>query len=203
MNKYSLIYADPPWNYSNKSTRAAANNHYNTMTLDELKALPIKDIADDNAVLFMWFTGAMTKEAIEVLESWGFKLKTTKGFTWIKLNKNYDSILARFLIILRLPFIEVLQKISFFGLGNHTRSNTEDCLIAVKGKGLERLDKAVSQVIYAPIGKHSEKPQEARIRLDRLYGDVPRIELFARGNIDSWDVWGNECDNSVDLEVIK
>ncbi|RKS87287.1 N6-adenosine-specific RNA methylase IME4 [Orbus hercynius] len=199
-NKYSLIYCDPPWQYSNQATRAATNNHYPAMTLDDLKKLPIQNITEDNAVLFMWFTGPMTKEAIELVESWGFKLKTTKGFTWIKLNKNYDSILAKFLLVVRLPFIEVLQKISFFGLGNHTRTNSEDCLIAIKGKGIERQNKSISQVIYAPIGRHSEKPKEARDRLDMLYGDVPRIELFARNNFEGWDVWGNECDNSIEME---
>ncbi|WP_392564354.1 MT-A70 family methyltransferase [Orbus wheelerorum] len=204
MNKYSLIYCDPPWQYSNQATRAATNNHYPTMSLQEIKQLPISEISDKNSILAMWYTAAFSDEAKAVAEAWGYKVKTMKLFTWVKMNKCYKDNIDKQLNKNHVTCADDVLSLVFgqtkFGLGNYTRANSEDCLIAVKGKGLERLDKSISQVIYAPISKHSEKPQEARIRLERLYGNVPRIELFARGNIDNWDAWGNECRNSVELE---
>lgn len=77
--------------------------------------------------------------------------------------------------------------------GNYTRANSEDLLFAVRGAGLERLSASVKQVIHSPMGEHSAKPWEARHRLELLYGDVSRIELFARQEPPGWDVWGNEC----------
>ncbi len=83
--------------------------------------------------------------------------------------------------------------------GNHTRANTEDLLIATRGAGLERKHAGIKQVVYSPLGAHSEKPWEVRNRLELLYGDVPRIELFSRSAAPGWDAWGNEVDGDVKL----
>ncbi|HFF0080675.1 TPA: MT-A70 family methyltransferase, partial [Yersinia enterocolitica] len=83
--------------------------------------------------------------------------------------------------------------------GNYTRANTEDVLIAVRGNGLERLNDSIKQVVYSPLGEHSEKPWEVRHRLELLYGDVKRIELFSRKDLEGWDTWGNECVQSIRL----
>lgn len=77
--------------------------------------------------------------------------------------------------------------------GNHTRANTEDVLIATRGTGLERQHAGIKQVVYSPLGAHSEKPWEVRHRLELLYGDVPRIELFSRSAATGWSHWGNQC----------
>lgn len=202
--QYQLIYADPPWQYNNKASRAAANKHYPTLSIEQLKQLPVPAITDTNAVLAMWYTAAFSQEARDLAEAWGFKVKTMKLFTWIKLNKCYqDNINKQLKKADHIDATKVLELITSqtrFGLGNYTRANSEDCLIAVKGKGLARLNSSISQVIYAPIGRHSEKPHEARIRLEQLYGDVPRIELFCRQNAAGWDAWGNECINSLEME---
>lgn len=84
--KYAVIYADPPWGYSNKGTRAAADKHYSTMTIEEIKALPVADIAAADCVLFLWATFPMLPEALEVIKAWGFRYKTL-GFLWVKLNR--------------------------------------------------------------------------------------------------------------------
>jgi N6-adenosine-specific RNA methylase IME4 len=84
--KYSLIYADPAWEYGNTVSNGAATNHYGTMKLIDMKRLPVWDLAADDAVLAMWFTGTHTREAIELAEAWGFKVRTMKGFTWVKFN---------------------------------------------------------------------------------------------------------------------
>lgn len=201
--KFSLIYADPPWQYKNQATRAATNNHYQTMQLQELKSLNIKSIAEKNSILVMWYTAAFSRQAEALATCWGFDIKTMKLFTWVKLNKRYiDNInkqLKKSGVSCADDVLNLISGQTKFGLGNYTRANTEDCLIAIRGEGLPRQNKSVSQVIYAPISKHSEKPHEARVRLESLYGDVNRVELFARNSFDGWDAWGNECDNTIEL----
>lgn len=171
---FSIIYADPPWSYNNKASRAAADNHYPTMRLDELKRLPIEKIAADNSVLIMWHVPTMPREALALVEAWGFTFKTMKFFTWCKRNKVSDSW--------------------FMGLGNYTRANTEDALLAVRGTGLPKQNSAVRQLIESRIGRHSAKPEAARQRIVELYGDVPRIELFARESTPGWSAWGNQVE---------
>lgn len=207
MTKYNLIYADPPWQYSNQATRAATKNHYPTMTFQELKSLDIKSIADDNSMLVMWYTAAFASEAIEIAKAWGFTIKNMKLFTWVKLNKNYHQNITKSMkksgCMNADDVFNLISDQLRFGLGNYTRANSEDCLIAVRGKGIQRINKSVSQIILAPIGEHSAKPPEARDRIVQLYGDIPRVELFARQNVTGWDAWGNECKNDIELQEMN
>ena len=168
--KYSVIYADPPWSYRNKGTRAAADNHYQTMTLNDIKSMPVEDIADDDCVLFLWATFPMLQEAFATIRAWEFEYKTV-AFVWAKQNR--------------------CSKGWFFGLGNWTRSNAEVCLLATRGKP-KRESASVHSLVVDPVGRHSAKPTEVRERIVNLMGDVPRIELFARERVDGWDAWGNE-----------
>lgn len=168
--KYAVIYADPPWGYRNRGTRAAAARHYPTMTLADIKALPVADIAAEDCVLFLWATFPMLPEALETIKAWGFRYKTL-AFCWIKRNRKSPGW--------------------FWGLGNWTRSNPEACLLAVRGRPV-RASAAVHSLIEAPVGRHSAKPQQVRERIVELMGDVPRIELFARERTPGWDVWGDE-----------
>lgn len=181
MGKYKLIYADPPWSYKDKchSGQRGAGYKYSTMSLLDLKALPVGDLADQDCLLAMWWVAPMPQEAIDLVKAWGFSLKTMKGFTWHKTSKHGKQ---------------------FWGMGNYTRANSEDCLFAIKGKP-KRVSAAVSQLIVAPFTRHSEKPNEARLRLERLIGDVPRIELFARSVASGWDAWGNEVDCSIEMPI--
>lgn len=169
--KYNVIYADPPWRYQDKGCSGSAENHYNTMSINDICNLPIKKIADKNAVLFMWVTYPMLPEGLKLIEAWGFKYKTI-GFQWIKTNKKNRNTF-------------------FFGLGRWTRGNTECYLIATKGK-ISRVNSSISQLIVEPIQHHSKKPDVVRGKIVELVGDLPRIELFARNQSDGWDVWGNE-----------
>jgi len=174
--RYKVIYADPPWRYNarnNTDTKfgGGAMGHYETMSLVEIKELPIQSITDNDSMLFLWATFPKLKEALEVMEFWGFQYKTL-GFSWIKTNKRNSK--------------------PFFGVGYYTKSNCEVCLIGVKGKPIKESD-SVSSVIISPREEHSKKPDEARKRIVQLCGDVPRIELFAREKHEGWDVWGNEA----------
>ena len=168
--KYSVIYADPPWSYRNKGTRAAADNHYQTMSLPDIQALPVQDIAADDCALFLWATFPMLQEAMDTILAWGFEYKTA-AVVWAKINRRFPSW--------------------FWGVGNWTRSNAEVCLLATRGKP-KRASASVHSLVVSPVGRHSEKPVEARARIVKLMGDVPRIELFARERVDDWDAWGNE-----------
>ena len=180
MKKYGIIYADPPWHYrvySKKGAGRSAESHYPTMTTEEIQALPVSELADKDCALFMWITFPLLKESLSVLSAWGFKFKTI-AFVWIKQNRKSDSL--------------------FWGMGYWTRANAEFCVLATKGKP-KRMAKNVHQVIVSHIEEHSKKPDEARRRIVRLMGDLPRIELFARQKSAGWDVWGNEVESDIIL----
>jgi len=181
MKKYQIIYADPPWSYRTWA-RGAGNgnvlNHYETMTAKEIQGMNIGDLCDDACVLLMWVTFPTLLGGVELIRKWGFTYKTN-AFTWIKRNKKADSL--------------------FWGLGYYTRANAEVCLLATRGKVLPRISHKVHSVIESRIEGHSKKPEEARKRIVELFGDVPRIELFARQKTEGWDVWGNEVECDIDL----
>lgn len=168
--KYNIIYADPPWRYWESGNKNQAL-HYTTMSIDEICELPVKDIADNDCVLFLWVTYPILQEAFKVIESWGFNYSTC-AFVWIKKNKQKDT-----------PFV---------GCGAWTRANSELCLLATKGN-IMRLDASVSQVVESPIEEHSKKPDIVRELITKLVGELPRVELFCRNPANGWDVWGNEA----------
>lgn len=136
------------------------------------------------------------QEAIELAEAWGFTVRTMKGFTWVKLNQNAElrinKALAEGEVADFYDFLALLNAETRMNGGNYTRANTEDVLIATCGAGLERKHAGIKQVVYSPLGAHSEKPWEVRHRLELLYGDVPRIELFSRSAAQGWNHWGNQ-----------
>lgn len=174
--KYKVIYADPPWHFNSKkaggnmSSGALAN--YPVLTVEQMKRMDVTGMAQDDCLLVMWYVSSQPKEAIELAESWGFKVKHMNGFIWNKLTVNLNP---------------------FFGMGFYTRAGAESALIAVKGKPSNLIaDHGVRQIHNAVNKKHSQKPQVFRDSIVKMCGDVPRIELFARNKTEGWDVWGNE-----------
>ena len=179
MKKYQIIYADPPWRYDYcRSHEREIENHYPTMTKIDLCNLPIKELADKNSILFMWVTYPKLNWLFDVLNAWEFEYKTV-GFVWVKKNKKTDS--------------------NFWGMGNYTRSNSEMCIIATKGRPLKRLVANIHQIIEEPINLHSKKPDIVRDNIVKLFGDLPRVELFARQKTEGWDIWGNEVESDINL----
>ena len=181
MRKYKIIYADPPWQYkvySKKGLGRSAESHYPTMSLEDIQALPVGELADSDCALFMWTTIPLLKDCFSVMNAWGFEYKTI-AFVWIKLNRKSDSL--------------------FWGMGHWTRANAELCMLATKGHP-KRKSAGVHQVILSHIEEHSKKPDEARERIIQLVGDLPRVELFARQKTDGWDVWGNEVDCDIQID---
>ena len=175
MKKYKVIYADPPWQYHNKPQGKGPEDHYQTMPLEDICALPVKELADKDCALFMWVTLPFLLDCFKVIDAWGFKYKTV-AFVWIKQNRVNDGI--------------------FWGMGMWTRSNAELCIIATKGRPKRRAAN-IHQVIISHVREHSRKPDETRIRIEELMGDVPKIELFARESPPGWDVWGNEVNSDI------
>ena len=175
--KYQIIYADPPWLFrvrSEKGNKRSATNHYDVMSVQDIKDMPVQDIADENCILFLWVTFPNLIEGIDTIEAWGFIYKTC-AFNWVKRNKRERSW--------------------FWGMGYWTRSNGEICLLATKGSP-KRMSKSVHQIVDEPIREHSRKPDCIRERIVELCGDLPRIELFARQKTKGWDYFGNEIKHS-------
>lgn len=176
--KYNIIYADPPWSYKNSpskkgTTRCFAKNHYDLMPTNDIGELPIKEITEKDSVCIMWATFPMLPDALKVMDKWGFKYRTV-AFVWVKKNKKNINT-------------------NFWGCGYYTRSNAEVCLLGVKGKILERKSRSIHQIIEKPVEEHSKKPDIVRDKIVELFGDIPRIELFARQYADGWDCWGLEA----------
>lgn len=176
--KYRIIYADPPWDYHSAWYRENSNSagiwglaqdHYKTMNIEDVKKLPVQDIAQNDCFLFMWATFPQLREALDVIDAWGFKYKTV-AFTWVKKTKEGKNAV---------------------GMGWYTRANAEICLLAKRGKPTIK-DHSIRQIIESEREKHSKKPDEARKRIIKLCGNVSRIELFARKRTKGWDSWGNE-----------
>lgn len=176
--KYNIIYADPPWSYNDRGCNGAAAAQYQTMKIADIEKIPVRAISEKDCVLFMWATYPKMEEALRLIKAWGFRYKTI-GFQWVKLNRSGIGY--------------------FFGLGRWTRGNTEPCLIAIKGKP-KRASTDVKQLVFAPLGKHSQKPHIVRERIMDLMGGGTAIELFAREAVPGWDCWGNEIPEGEEKE---
>jgi N6-adenosine-specific RNA methylase IME4 len=185
--KARVILADPPWHYQNYGSepgtmhnrQRGAQKYYLTMTIDQLCALPVIDIAADNAALFMWSTWPQMPEALRLIDAWGFVYKTL-AWEWVKFNSNSMGI--------------------FVGMGNYTRSNPEPCLLAFRGDPIPVAVHDVSSVIMSPVQEHSRKPSQQYERIESLYPQGPYLELFARRARAGWGVWGNEVESTISLK---
>jgi N6-adenosine-specific RNA methylase IME4 len=179
---FRVALIDPPWTFhawSHRGEGKGACQHYRCQSLEEIVALPIDQLMTPDAALFLWVVQPMLPEALRVLAAWRFEYRTV-AFVWLKMPQQWSTKQVPLRIRPRM------------GLGYHTRSGSEQCWLALRGKGYKRQSMGVEQVLFAPIQEHSRKPDEVRIRIDRLVGDVPRIELFAREQAPGWNAWGDE-----------
>ena len=171
--KFDIIYLDPPWDYksgvqhggANSGRTSAALDHYSTVKLKDLKTLSIKSIASDTCLMFMWATNPHLDQAIDLGKSWGFSYSTV-AFVWNKMRVN--------------P-------------GYYTMSQVELCLLFKLGKiPTPRGARNIRQYVEAKRREHSRKPDEVRERIEQMFPDQSKIELFAREVSDGWTSWGNE-----------
>jgi N6-adenosine-specific RNA methylase IME4 len=193
---YGAILADPPWSFLTRSDAGkdrSPENHYNCMTLDEIKAMPVQRIAAKNCALFMWVIDTHLPMALDVMKAWGFEHKT-RAFVWTKLNKKYADY-----------DVEMQQahedRAWFKGMGFWTRANPEDCLLATRGAP-KRQNKAVRRLLVAPVREHSRKPDETHTRIETLVNG-PYCELFARESRPGWDQMGNEVSKFDPIDALE
>lgn len=174
--KYKTIYADPPWQFANRTGKIAPEhkrlNRYSTMKLDDIKQLPVSEIADDKSHLYLWVPNALLPEGLEVMKAWGFEYKT--NIIWEKTRKD------------GMP--------DGRGVGFYFRNVTEILLFGIRGDNNRTLQPGRSQVnlIRAMKREHSRKPDEF-IPLIESCSSAPYLELFARGDRENWDMWGNQA----------
>ncbi len=184
MDKFDLILADPPWKFSSKRTggsmKSGAGQKYDVMNIEDLKKMPVGELASDNCYLVMWWVGAMNQEALDLAKAWGFKVKNSNGIVWGKLTVTGKKV---------------------FGLGYHTRAGTESALIAVKGSP-KPFSRSVRAYFEAPVGEHSAKPEEAIEKCEQIAGPTGRkLEMFNRGEAKgNWSTFGNQSFPSLVLD---
>jgi N6-adenosine-specific RNA methylase IME4 len=184
---FGAMLADPPWKFYNwsrrpwweradRNTSRAVERHYDTLSLEQLCALPVGDLAADDCALFLWACWPNLRDALAVIEAWGFIYKTC-AFCWTKAHAGQIEMF-------RDDFDDQM------GLGYWTRANSEPCLLATRGDP-KRLNADVRQAIIEPRREHSRKPDCVRPRIERLVAG-PYLELFARRCRPGWTVWGDE-----------
>jgi len=163
--KFRVIYADPPWSYGNTQPdyHPEQRDHYAVMSMKEVCALPIKDMAMDNAVLFLWTTSPMLEEAFQVVNAWGFEYKTS--FVWDKVKHN---------------------------MGHYNSVRHELLYVCVRGSCQPDVRKLFDSVVTEERTQHSRKPAIFYDIIETLYTWGPYLELFAREKRDGWEVYGNE-----------
>lgn len=167
--RYRVIMADPPWDVHQRGP-LGAERHYPLMTLEQIKAMPVADLATDNAHLWLWVTNATLRDGFDVMESWGFTPRSP--LTWIKPR---------------------------FTLGVYLRNATEHLLLGTRGKAPVHF-KSQPTWTFAPLQDHSHKPEEQYAIIERVSGKKgPKLELFARRRQPGWDVWGNEIDSDIHI----
>lgn len=184
---YRVIYADPPWTFQTRSDEGkgrSAERHYQCQSLDDLKALPVADLAKDDCALFMWIIDTHIEQALDLARAWGFEYKT-RAFCWAKLQAQIK------------PDTPALDESAYFtGMGYWTRANPEDCWLLTKGAPGRAAQSgpaaSVRRLVVSPRREHSRKPAEVATRIETLI-DGPYIELFARQSRPGWDCWGNEA----------
>jgi N6-adenosine-specific RNA methylase IME4 len=170
--KRNIILADPPWEYKKNSFKTGnAEDHYSTMSLKELKELNISEYTSNNCILFMWTTGPLMKQSIELLETWGFEYKTMFA-VWVKTDGTY--------------------------MGHYTRQKSEFVLMGTKGK-IHKFKKLncpyIENTFEFKNQEHSKKPIHLKKMIDQIFENIPKLELFSRNSNDlNWDHWGNETE---------
>lgn len=165
--KFGCIYADPPWKYGNQGTRASTDNHYPTMTVEEICQMPVKDLAADDSHLHLWTTSGFLPDAFKVIEEWGFEYRSS--FVWVKPQ---------------------------MGMGNSWRISHELLLFASRGNAKRFSELNHKSWMELPRRKHSQKPREIRDIIERV-SPGPRLELFGRDKLEGWTVFGNQINLEV------
>lgn len=181
-SKYTTVLADPPWQFTNRTGKMAPEhkrlNRYSTLTLDEIKSLPVSDVCTEKAHLYLWIPNALIQEGLDTMREWGFQYKS--NIIWQKIRKDGEP--------------------DGRGVGFYFRNTTEIILFGIKGKGFRTLQPGRSQVnvIKSRKREHSRKPDE-QYELIESCSPGKYLELFGRGKRKNWKVWGDQS-NEYDID---
>jgi N6-adenosine-specific RNA methylase IME4 len=167
--KFGTVYADPPWNYGNQATRASTDNHYDTMSIEDLCNMPVRDVVADDAHLHLWTTNGFLREAFDVIDAWGFEYRSC--FVWCKPQ---------------------------MGIGNYWRVSHEFMLLGIRGNAKRFLERNHMSWMELERREHSVKPEKIRGIIERV-SPGPYLELFGRKAVQGWTVLGNQVDMSAKL----
>jgi N6-adenosine-specific RNA methylase IME4 len=182
--KYQVIYCDPPWWFSNRRIgNGGASCHYPLMRDSELIALrpSIDEIADEDCAMFMWASFARFDFAVDLLKEWGFRWVTV-AFAWVKVANDY---------VVSDDYRTVIKATAKCQCGHYTSSNIEPCVLGLRGS-MPVNERMIPQVAFHPVLRHSEKPQVFRDKIQRMYPEARKLEMFCRHAPEGWDTWGNE-----------
>lgn len=213
--KFRVIVSDPPWGFSDKLTmsdvkRGAASN-YKTLTIKDIKNIPVEAVADDDSILCLWVPSSLLQEGMNVMSAWGFR--QTQTWVWVKTKKDPFGRLLKKLLkesLLKSNMVGFVEKtikefdihdVLNFGMGRLGRNVHEICLIGVKGSPYKFLkNKSQRTVFFSQPQKHSKKPENLQDMLDIMF-DGKKIELFGRRLREGWEVVGNECPSSLGEDI--
>ncbi len=173
---FGLIAADAPMRFNAGKSNRSFENHYRTMPLADIKAMPIYELAAENCALLLWTSPPFLKQSLEIMAAWKFRFVSI-GFTWLKLQRRHAHQVF-------------LDKDVFISMGHTTRKSSEICLLGKRGRP-PRLNKNVGEVILAARREHSRKPEQFFQRCEHLYPG-PYLELFSRTNREGWTAFGDE-----------
>jgi N6-adenosine-specific RNA methylase IME4 len=181
--KFATIMADPPWSYGNQATRASTDNHYVTMSVEDICAMPVADLAADDAQLHLWTTNGFLREAFSVMEAWGFAYRGV--FVWCKSADGTDADDVD---------MDAPPKATI-GIGNYWRVSHEFLLLGIRGSATFE-DKSLPSWAAMKRVKHSAKPESVRVMVESAFHG-PRLELFGRMAAPGWTVFGNQVKRSL------
>lgn len=221
--KYQVLAVDPPWSFGDQlkmsSVKRGAASNYGTMTIEEICALPIKQIIDPGGcVLALWVPSSMISDGLKIMQSWGFQQK--QSYIWVKTKKNPlgDDMEAIKKFFNKLgawnwtisgsavkKFLDnfSLNNIMSFGMDRLFRQSHEICLIGTNTNGIYKKLENHSQrsVCFAPNLKHSAKPEDLQNSLDIMFPAGKKLEIFARRQREGWDCIGNQAPATMDQDI--
>lgn len=180
MRKFRVVVADCPWSFSDKltmnATKRGAEANYNVLTIDDIKRIPVWNWVQDDSMLALWVPSSLIQQGLDVMAAWGFNQKQI--YTWVKTTKNGGL---------------------GFGMGRHFRGCTEHALIGTRGKNnpLSKSERNCDLNLSTP---HSAKPETLQDKFEKMYPG-PYLELFARRSKPNWTCVGNECPDTMGLDI--
>lgn len=225
--KFDLIVADPCWSFDDElkisDVKRGASSQYSVLNIEEIKKLEVDKIAADNAVLALWVPSSLLQEGLDTMKAWGFR--QTQTHIWVKIkNKPFSEVIKKLkknynknsllpvnrLAIVKyviLSLVDILKSFNFdsmlaFGMGRLFRQTHEICLLGVKGKVYDVLKNKSQRSVHFDINrKHSAKPEILQDRLELMYPNAVKLEMFSRRSRPGWTCVGLECPDTKDEDI--